>query len=142
MTIKREEGGRGGRAGAGEGKKNIFAHHRNSEGQMFESFKTPETGICYSDQWQQGLSGGAHGTPWAITPPSYPSISPPLHCLHLIATEQALDRYSMEGKKVLGLTGEKKMCIVMKEREKRKNLGEKIHRETESSNSVECESVF
>lgn len=58
----------------GEETRNIFAHHRNSEGQMFESFKTPETGICYSGQWQQGLSVGAHGVPWAITPPFYPSI--------------------------------------------------------------------
>lgn len=46
--------GVGGRVG--EETMNIFAHHRNSEGQMFESFKTPETGICYSGQWQQGLS--------------------------------------------------------------------------------------
>lgn len=50
-----------------------FVHRKNSEGQMFESFKTPETWICYSGQWQQGLSAGVCDTPWAITPPSHPS---------------------------------------------------------------------
>lgn len=92
VTVRTRVGGRGRRVGTGEETRNIFAHHRNSEGQMFESFKTPETGICYSGQWQQCLSIGAHGTPWAITPPSYPSISQPLHCLHLIGMEKGEDR--------------------------------------------------
>lgn len=91
VTVRRREGGRGSRVGAGEETRNIFAHHRSREGQMFESFKTPETWICYSGQWQQGLSVGAHGTPWAITPPFCPSISQPVHCLH-ITMEQREDR--------------------------------------------------
>lgn len=87
-----EEEGDEAEEGEREETRNILAHHRNSEGQMFESFKTPETGICYSGQWQQGLSVGVHGTPWAITPPITPSISPFLHCLYLIAIEQGVGR--------------------------------------------------
>lgn len=75
VTLRRREGGKGGGLGAEEDTRNIFAHHRNSEGQMFESFKTPETWICYSGQWQQGLSEGAPGMSRAITPPFCPSIS-------------------------------------------------------------------
>lgn len=86
--------------------RNIFVHDRNSKGQMFESFKTPETGICYSDQWQRDLSCGAHGTPWAITPPFSTSMSSPLHCFHLIVPEQGPDR-SSSSKEVLRSTREK-----------------------------------
>lgn len=75
VTLRRREGGKGSGLGAEEDTRNIFAHHRNSEGQMFESFKTPETWICYSGQWQQGLSEGAPGMSRAITPPFCPSIS-------------------------------------------------------------------
>lgn len=53
------EGGRGiwaGGAAAGQAARNVCGHRRNSEGQTAESFKTPETRICYRDQRKQGLS--------------------------------------------------------------------------------------
>lgn len=69
LTLRRRKVGEGSREGEQEETRNIFAHYRNSEGQMFESFKTPETWICYSAQWQQGLSHGVPGMSRAITPP-------------------------------------------------------------------------
>lgn len=75
VKVRRREGGEGSRVGAGEDTRNISAHHRNNEGQMFESFKTPETWICYSGQWQHGLSDGAPGMSGDITPPFCPSFS-------------------------------------------------------------------
>lgn len=44
-----------------------ISHRRNSEGQMFESFKTPETQICYTGQLQHSLSDGVLGMSQDIT---------------------------------------------------------------------------
>lgn len=66
---------KGSSVGAKEDTQNIFAYHSNNRGQMCESFKTPETRICYSGQWQQGLSGGTAGMSRTITSPFCPSLS-------------------------------------------------------------------